>query len=257
MSNTKVTIGWIDSGNVTSGFAAYMSQLMLHRSDIISGVVVGSGPYLSANRNTMVRSFLENTDSEWLLSLDSDLLIDLNSFDNLINALDVDKYQILSGVYYLPMNDSIHIAAMIHEEGLDYPVWIDSNKELITQPIVENLVSVGGGYMAIHRTVFEKILEDAAGPMPWFQDYWEDYPYDQWITDDVHFFKQVKKYNFNVALCMSATSTHLKTSKLDGDVYLSYLNMSKYQESKNGHEHQYPKLQKSRSWWVKGKGLKS
>ena len=65
-SNEKVVIGWIDPGTVYSGFAAYIIQLAMHRSDRISNIVCASGSYLSANRNNMVRSFLQ-TDGDWLL----------------------------------------------------------------------------------------------------------------------------------------------------------------------------------------------
>jgi hypothetical protein len=253
MENNKVVIGWIDSGVVTSGFAAYISQILLHRSDIIDGVIAASGPYLSANRNTMARKFLEETDADWLLSLDSDLLVDIQSFDNLVNALDVTKYQVLSGKYYIPMENKIELAAMVFDKTRDFEggtTWVDTESPEFNKPIIDNLASVGGGYMFIHRKVLETILKDAAGPMPWFQDYWQDFPYSSWITDDIHFFKQVKKHNFNVALCTSATSTHLKTSKIDDDVYLAFLNINKYQTG------QHLKTGKSKSWWVKGKKYK-
>lgn len=84
--NETIAIGWIDGGSITSGFASYLSQIVLHRNTIINGIVVGSGPYLSQNRNTMVQKFLEETNADWLLSLDSDLLIDLESFDALIDS---------------------------------------------------------------------------------------------------------------------------------------------------------------------------
>jgi hypothetical protein len=251
MEKNKVAIGWIDSGSVTSGFAAFISQILLHRSDMINSVVTASGAYLSANRNTMVKTFLYETDAEWLLSLDSDMLIDLNSFDELLNAADVTKHQIIAGKYYVPIDSGPELAAQVwHKELKGIGAWINHDDEILNQPIIDNLHSVGAGYMLVHRKVFETILENSVNPMPWFQDYWMDYPYEAWCSDDIHFFTEVHKYDFNVALCTKAKSTHLKTTQLNDDVWLSFQNFNKYQQDK------HYKTGKTKSWWVKGKGNK-
>jgi hypothetical protein len=225
MSKKKVTIGWIDSGSITSGFAAYMSQILVHRADQIENIVVASGPYLSANRNRMVQSFLD-TDSEWLLSLDSDLLIDLDSFDTILSAADEEKYPVIGGKYYLPMNNNLVIAAQAwHPEIKEGGIFLEETDISTSDFMIEDLHSLGGGYLLIHRKVYETILNDATIPMPWFQDYYEDYPYDTWISDDIHFFRLVHKYGFKPALCTRATSEHLKTSRINDSTYLNFRNM--------------------------------
>jgi hypothetical protein len=247
-NNKKIVLGWIDGGSVTSGFAAHVAGLLLSRGDIIENVVASTGPYLSSNRNTMVRTFLENTSADWLLSLDTDILIDLESFDALIDSLDAEKYQVLGGKYYVPLREGPELAAQVfNKNDSDIGVWISPDSPLLKQPIIDNLHSIGAGFMLVHRTVFETIAKNAANPMPWFQDYWKDYPANGWISDDIHFFTQVHKYNFNVALCTSATSIHLKTSKLDDNGYLTFHDYNKYQQ-----ESQY-QAGKGKSWWVKGK----
>jgi len=251
MENNKVAIGWIDSGSVTSGFAAYIGQILLHRSNIINSVVTASGSYLSANRNTMVKTFLDETDAEWLLSVDSDILIDINSFDELIQAADVTKHQVIAGKYYLPLDTGIELAAQVWHDTLEGTgQWLDNDDERLKNKIIDNLHSVGAGYMLVHRTVFEKILENSANPMPWFQDYWMDFPYDSWCSDDIHFFTQVHRYGFNVALCTTATSTHLKTSRINDDLWVSFQEYNRYQQNK------HYQSGKTKSWWVKGKGNK-
>lgn len=246
MSAKKVTIGWIDSGSITSGFAAYISQILLHRSDKVDNVVVGSGPYLSANRNRMVQAFLE-TDSEWLLSLDSDLLIDINSFDVMLSAADEEKYPIIGGKYYLPMNGKLVTAAQAwHPEIEDGGIFLEDLGKPISDFMIDDLHSLGGGYLLIHRKVYETILNDATVPLPWFQDYYEDYPYDTWISDDIHFFRLVHKYGFKPALCTQATSEHLKTSRINDSTYVNF----KASQDKDLKTHT---AHKRNSWTLRGK----
>ena len=248
MSAKKVTIGWIDSGSVTSGFAAYISQILLHRSDKIDGVVAASGPYLSANRNKMVQSFLE-TDSEWLLSLDSDLLVDIDSFDTILSAADEEKYPIVGGKYYLPLNGQLLLAAQAwHPEYEGGGIFLENTDISTSDFMIDDLHSLGGGYLLIHRKVYEAILSDATNPFPWFQDYYEDFPYDTWITDDIHFFKQVHRKGFKVALCTGATSEHLKTSKIGDSTYLNFRDFTekeKLSQTNTSHKRKY--------WSLKGK----
>lgn len=232
--NEKIILGWIDNGYAHSGFVAHLMTIALNRSEKIEGVVVANGSYLSSNRNSMARMFLES-DADWLLSLDSDILLPLNSFDKLIDSADSDKYDILGGKYYLSMEDGIHIAAQdwhphVPENGL----WLDvvRNKNFVeSNEIVENLHSVGLGCALIHRRVLEKIQKQSSNPMPWFQDYWSDYPYESWISDDIHFYSQVHKYDFNVAMAMNVTTTHMKQFAINDSVLLSYSNFNEYQKN--------------------------
>ena len=247
MENKNVVIGWIDPGTVMSGFIAYTSQMLLHRNDLINSLVVASGPYLSLNRNKMVEGFLQ-TDAEWLLSLDSDLLIDLDSFDEMIKHANKETNPIVGGKYFIPLGGNIKVSAQKkHPEVVNGGQFIEDNSELINEPLINNLHSVGAGFMLVHRSVFETIAENSTNPYPWFQDYWQDHPYDSWISDDIHFFKQVHKHGFNVSLSTRTTSTHLKTSKIDESVFIDF---NKFNKEKNAN----PLVNKrSGSWRTKGK----
>lgn len=245
--NEKIAIGWIDNGQVQTGFIAYLMNIVLSRSEKIETVIAANGPYLSANRNTMARMFLE-TDCDWLLTLDSDILLSVESYDELIKNADSDKYDVLGGKYFLSFDDGIHVSAQDwHPDAPGEGKWLDLVRGLDfvgSNGVVDNLHSVGLGCALIHRRVLEKIVKHASNPMPWFQDYWRDYPYNSWISDDIHFYSQVHKYNFNVALCMSTTTTHLKQFAINDSVYLSFSNFNKYQN-----DEKY-KLGKNKHWKI-------
>lgn len=260
-NNTEKTIalGWIDSGDIKSGFAAYISQILLHRSNVVKNVIAASGPYLSNNRNRLVESFL-STECEWLFTLDSDVLVSLESFDALVEAADKDKYPIVGGKYFIPINGQVRVAAMVKNE--DNPMlgtWIEN----LSTYIVDDLHSIGVGFAMIHRSVFEKIKDsEPNNPLPWFQDYWKNIYNENnqdtggWISDDIHFFEKVNNLGINVALCLGATSTHVKDSLLNEESYLSFKKFKRYEDQSITHGYGFAENKRS-IWRVFSKNSKA
>ena len=81
-SGHKVSIGSCDPGMVNGGFAYHLIQLAAARQSKLGPFVriKGSG-LLSKQRNRVVKQFLEMTDSDWLLMIDSDEQLDILTFD--------------------------------------------------------------------------------------------------------------------------------------------------------------------------------
>ena len=257
-SKEKIALGWIDGGTVMSGFAAYVSHLLLNRQDKVKEVVVSSGPYLSNNRNRMVELFLQ-TDCDWLFALDTDLKVNLESFDYLCESVDSETRPIVGGKYYLPFDNgmTLHPSAQSISQDPDaiYGQWLDES--LVNgRTVVDNLHSVGLGYILIHRSVFEKVKkasQEINNPLPWFRDEWRN-DAGTWISDDVYFFLQVQKLGINVALDPRATSGHLKIMTLDDDSYLTVRNNFQNAHAHHEHhEHRHERPSKNVSWWSRKK----
>lgn len=257
-SNEKIAVGWIDGGQVYSGFAAHMTHLLLNRSDKVSDVVVASGPYLSYNRNRMVELFLQ-TNADWLFAIDTDLKVTLDSFDQLCETADSEKRPIVGGKYYLPFlnGTSMQMSAQQLVAGEDFGTWLDPSVATSTEP-VEGLHSVGFGYALIHRSVFEALLqvrEDKSNPLPWFLDYYRA-DVDMWISDDVYFFMTMHRLlpGINVTFEPRATSTHLKVMALSDDSFLSVRSDFRSSSAHNHpHEHKHELPSKYVSWWARKK----
>jgi hypothetical protein len=257
----KIAVGWIDGGQVMSGFAAYISNLLLSRP-VISDVVVASGPYLSYNRNRMVELFLQ-TDATWLFSLDSDLKITPEDFDYLCETADAEKRAIVGGKYYLPFDNgqSIHPSAMEKVPGTKLGAWIDPSK-VFDGKILDNLHSVGFGYSLTHRDVFEtlktvNLQKDPNNELSWFQDSWTS-EYKNWMSDDVYFFIQVVEQGINVALDTRATSQHLKVMHIGDSSMLTVRNdfrSGPRNGHNHGHDHNVVEVMPSQrvSWWARRK----
>lgn len=247
--NEKIVIAWPDAGSAMSGFVAYIMQILLHRREKISDVIIASGHYLSNNKNSCVSQFL-NTDADWLLLMDCDVLVTLESFDTLIDSADKDLRPVISGSYFLPMNDKLFLSAQYkNPEYPDAGYWIsDWDKE-----IIDDLHSVGAGFLLVHRSVYEKIQENNPEKMPqWFQDEYWGYPYYQWISEDIYFCKKVRDLGLNISINTKATSTHLKNVRVTEDNFVKIPQVIPAAAPPEKHTHPYGNRRKLH-WWIKGR----
>lgn len=257
----KIAVGWIDGGQIYSGFAAHMSHLLLNRGAVISDVVVSSGPYLSYNRNKMVELFLK-TDADWLFAIDTDLKVTLKDFDQLCETADSEKRPIVGGKYYLPFMNGMEMQASAQAfgpAGQPYGNWLPISS-IHQSTFIEGLHSVGFGYGLYHRSVFEAVFtarEDKTNVLPWFRDFYAA-DVDMWISDDVYFFIQLHKLvpGINVTFEPRATSTHLKVMALSDDSFLSVrTDFASALAHDHPHEHRHELPSKRVSWWAKKKKL--
>jgi hypothetical protein len=247
--NEKIVIGWPDTGSVYTGFVAFMMQLLLHRRDKIEDVVIASGHYLSNNKNICVENFLK-TGADWLLLMDCDVLVTLESFDTLIQSADKNNRPIVSGSYFLPMNDRLYLSGQYkNPEYPDAGFWIsDWDKE-----IIDDLHSVGAGFLLVHKSVYKAIQENNVDKMPqWFQDEYWGYPYYCWISEDIYFCKKARDLGFNIAINTKATSTHLKNVRITEDNFVKIPQMIPMGMPAEKHTHPYGERRKMH-WWIKGK----
>jgi hypothetical protein len=214
----KVAIGWITSGSIYNDFAISIIEILHHRSDIIMQTPLSSkGSYISMNRHHLVEQFL-GTDCDWLLMLDTDVIITTTDFDVLIEGADDETTPILSGKYffYFPEEAVKYKVGAMTPEG-----WLESYPE---NSIVRGLSSVGCGYVLIHRKVFEKIRDDNPGMIsPWF---WNglDAKSGVELSEDNNFFNQATKSGFPIALHTGASSRHLGKIAVTEDLFLNQHN---------------------------------
>ena len=198
----KIDIGWITSGTVYNEFATSVMNLLFFRRNIVDGFRSQTGPYIGVNRQRLVVQFLKNSKSDWLLMLDTDVIITFEDFDALMSVANKEKYPVLSGMYFFHF-PSQEVAFKVNAQ--------DENGWLTQYPkdtIVGNLHSVGAGYVLIHRSVFEKIQDDNPDVWaPWFWDGTDKIGAE--TSEDSYFSMQCKRSGIPIALYTGAKSRHI------------------------------------------------
>ena len=220
-SDEKISIGWVSGAQIYNKFARGIIEIV--RNFPIYDVISVTSPNVAFNRHHLAKHFL-TTDSQWLFMVDTDLVINPIDFQKLIQAADWQKYPILSGKYFLYFsNDTppFHLSCnVINEEGKS--VWLVDYPQDTLVPIS----GAAGGYMLIHRSVFEKILADnPTAAQPWFKSYIKDN--GDLCPEDTYFSEQVNKSGFQMYVHTGANSEHLGKMPVTETDYLRALNESR------------------------------
>jgi len=218
--NESITIAFATSGSVYAEFASSIMKILLARKENIHDVIAINGVYITENRSIIVEKFLESS-SDWLFFFDTDIVIKIEDFDILVDAADKKDYPILGGKYFVytlyehtredELNPSLlHLAAQ--KKGPTSGVgsmgkWMD---DYPSDTIVDDLHSMGMGYVLIHRSVFEKIKKNnPQDRYPWFKHEWRD-NWGVFITEDIWFYEQCRILDINIAIHTGTSSQHIK-----------------------------------------------
>jgi len=201
-----------------------MFQLCQSRSDRLGPFVriKGSG-LLSKMRNRVVKAFLENTDSDWLLMIDTDEQLNIEVFDMLINTAHDKERPVVSGLVFAAFDAHKHpypkpVPAIFQDapEGFLPLYKYDRNS-------VFEIDACGTGCVLIHRSVLEKMRENADPNQGTDWCWFWDGPIDgNWVSEDLLFSRRIRQLGFPIHVNTAAILPHQKSYWLDERHHLSW-----------------------------------
>jgi hypothetical protein len=223
-STHKFAVGFLSPGQVRTQF--FMSYVNFREFDLTHGNLLGAiipqvGLYIAGMRNKVVKDFLNKTQLEWLLMMDSDHIF-LPEFPHLLLQSAEDAHvRVMSALYFGVMNGRVS------------PMWFQRmpNGDFATvQEIREGIQEIGGfgcGMVLIHRSVFEEMA-------PHYQD-------DSWkwfAHDGVMYHGELSRYGEDICFCKRLGDLgikmygdarlvigHEKTINLDLEMFLAIQKM--------------------------------
>jgi GT2 family glycosyltransferase len=222
-SGHKVSIGVCDPGTVNGDFAFKLVQLAQVRSARLGPFVrIKGNGLLSKLRNRVVKTFLDNTDSDWLLLIDSDEQLSPAVFDQLIDTAHHIERPVVAG----------HVFAAFKDEGL-YPkpvpaIFQDTPGGFLPlfkydRNAVFQIDACGTGCVLIHRSVLEKMRETAdphqGTDWCWF---WDGPINGEWISEDLLFSRRVRQLGFPIHVNTAAILPHQKSYWLDEKHHIAW-----------------------------------
>ena len=211
----KVSIGSCDSGDVNGGFAFSLIQLTQARFSRLGPFVrvKGSG-LLSKQRNRLVKQFLE-TNSDWLLMIDSDEQLPIAAFDKLIESAHDKERPIIAGLVFASFEIGQAYPKPVPTIFQDAPEGFLPLNNYDKDSLFE-VDAAGTGCLLVHRSVLEA-MQASADPHQgkdwcWF---W-DGPIDGiWIGEDLQFCRRVRSLGFPIYAHTGAILPHSKSYWLD------------------------------------------
>lgn len=215
-SRDRVAVGWIDGGQVDGLFCVSLMNLFAERKERISTAIRIGGSLLSRQRNELVVQFLDDTDADWLLILDSDETITPAVFDKLIAAAHDTARPIVAGIYFAawesggPHPRPLPMVLRVNDRGS-----YDAVDDLPEDDVIP-IDAAGTGCLLIHRGVLQTMRDASnAGPLAqheagkwcWFRDM----PVaGEWFGEDVYFCRRARDMGFPIVAATGARLGHHK-----------------------------------------------
>lgn len=192
MKPNKVLIAIPNIGNIRSELAEFLLRI---RGD--SNVVVhfSHARPITSNRNIIVKKFME-TDCEYLLMIDSDVVPPLNILDMRNN-----KKEICGA--YVCTNKGQNIIPLLMQ--------LEDNKEYSIKNIKKNSLNevdaTGTGCLMIHRSVFEKMQK------PYFEVFFDEEGIQK-EGSDFYFCRKAKEKEIKIYVDTRFAAVHYQTFPL-------------------------------------------
>jgi len=159
---TSVVIGWLDNGTTKGDFTESVARLAafeVAQGRLATTLRIKSGPQMPEGRNLLVEQFLE-TDAEWLMMLDSDMVFNHRLIEDLLQTADPLSAPVVGGLCF-GVNQQFGQFPTLYQNGDGQPT--------VMRDIPDGLVKVdatGAACVLTHRSVFETFRRDS--PHPWF-----------------------------------------------------------------------------------------
>lgn len=213
----RVDVAWIDPGQVEGAFALSLIELLRRRPTRIGNIIRIEGGLLSRQRNEVVVAFLDTSDSEWLLMLDSDEQLPVAAFDKLVNAAHAERRPVVGGLYFgtwpsggMMPHPIPHLYRTAPDGLAQTPVVDYPADQLIT------VDALGTGCILIHRSVLEAIRTESEphedGRWCWFRDL----PVNgQWVGEDIYFCQRIRALGYPIHAHTGAVLQHRRRYWLD------------------------------------------
>jgi hypothetical protein len=222
-ANDAIIVCWCDNGTTDGKFTEGLLYTALTSNVPIKSAMRVQGNQIGRQRQVAFDYWLDHTDFNWVLWLDSDIELTDKALRLLWNEVDPTTKPVVSGVYFISKENEQSLMT-------PYPAiftWTDDfNKIGYIHPLPMNaLVKVdcaGFGFVLMHRSAGLKMREHH-GDRPFFN---ETGVGESFISEDIHFFRAMSEAGVPLYAHTGATVRHYKRFALDLEFYKLFWNAS-------------------------------
>lgn len=219
----SLILSWCDTGSTDSLFTSSLVSLSLHAThnlkDVGSvGINQTIGNQIARQRQDSIRTF-EQMDCDWMLWVDSDIVIAPPVFDLLWKNRNAETHPVMCGVYFITweMNETL---------PAPYPCIFninDENGNRPLHPLPENQIIpidvAGLGFTLMHKSVAQELRKTYGETT--FQIQIDE----KHISEDVSFFWKLKELGIPVHAHTGAIVPHIKRFSFDLNYYNLWWNV--------------------------------
>lgn len=216
--NEKMTIAWCDNGMVDGKFMQGVTDVMLHSGVEVVSTLRSQGNQIARQRDKVINHWYESNKSDWLLWVDSDVVISPEKFKLLWDNKDAVERPIVSGVYFT--TDTPEEPLMDPQPTLFWFVTKGDEVGLkrihpLPKDMLIKIGAAGMGFVLMHRSVVDRIRK-VLPDVPLFSDMGHG---KKFMGEDIYFFALCDKADIPAYAHTDATVPHMKRFSFDVHFY--------------------------------------
>jgi hypothetical protein len=215
-SRETVCIAIPHNGTIDAQMTLDLVSLMRDRRTRIDSLqlVHGTG-LLARTRNLIVKNFLDDSNADWLLMVDSDQSLPISAFDLLVESAHKDDRPVIAGLVFAAFYDN----QVLRPVPAIYNISADGAMLPIDDYTKNSLVQIDGsgtGCILVHRDVLVAIRAKATPNQGtdwcWFFDGAIE---GRWFSEDLLFCRKILALGFPIFCHTGAILGHHKQFWLD------------------------------------------
>lgn len=216
-----ISIGWCDNGTVEGRFASGVMATMidLQKRGINVSHIRVNGNQIARQRQALFDGW-KRIETDWLLWVDSDIVLTTEIFDKLWTIADKKTKPVVSGLYFVSNENELSLME-------PWPaLYMETGDEFLTTPIhpfpQDKVIPVdiaGFGLILMHKSIIEEVEKAAEGYSVFGE---KQNPGAKFVSEDVAFCRYLKKAGIQIHAHTGAIAQHLKTFSYDQNYYYIY-----------------------------------
>ena len=216
-SKDKICIGMVNNGTIDSMLAQDLIHIAIDPEQRFHNLVqVGNIGLTTRSRNVVVKTFLETTDGAWLLLIDADERLTIETWLKLVDAAHDKERLIVSGLVFAAFfdnDDALRPVPTIYK--MDMETGLGAIDDYPLDSVIE-VDAVGTGCLLIHRSVLlemqKQATENQGKDWAWFV---EGAINGTYFGEDLLFSKRLKSMGYKIHAHTGAILPHHKQFWLD------------------------------------------
>ena len=218
-----VAIGWCDNGTTDGSFTEGMMEIALAGKNTgfpIETFVRVQGNQIAKQRQTLFDRWADEIKTDWLLWVDSDIVITYESLLKILDAADKDTKKLVSGVYFISLEPE---GALMKPLACVYNFSKDMEQiehiDLPTDEIIK-AEAAGFGFVLMHKSIIDP-LRDITGDSFIFAELNSK---KNFVGEDIAFFINAKKAGIQLYVHTGILLDHIKRFNFNVDYHNFYWN---------------------------------
>lgn len=218
-----VVVAYIHPGMVSSYFTTSLMHMLLFdripgRQHIVGVFEEWSSANVSAPRNALTKRFVDDTDADWLLWIDSDMAWQPEALEALLASADPTERPIVGGLCFGALHDEL-FPTIYHLAAMDGGGFSTVRVNDYPPGAMIRCTATGAAFLLIHRSALVAIRDHGFNrTFPWFQETENN---GQPVGEDITFSLRAGQLDIPVHVNASVRVGHHKSTLLTEERFLA------------------------------------